>query len=85
MQPARSCIACRKRDERSNLLHLVVEADRVIPDPKQKMQGRGAWLHLQCFEVARQRGSFGRAFPGKSDLSLEVLKQYLVSNTGVNE
>lgn len=39
--------------------------------------GRGAWLHPKCFEVAKNRRSFTRAFKSDGDLSLHELEEYL--------
>ena len=63
--PTRSCIACRKRESWEDLLHLVLIENRVTPDPDHKLPGRGAWLHrnsFDCFEMAKVRRSFLRAF-----------------------
>jgi hypothetical protein len=47
------------------------------------MGGRGAWLHPRrhCFDVARQRRSFGRAFKTSEELSTERLELYLDHGT----
>jgi predicted RNA-binding protein YlxR (DUF448 family) len=43
----------------------------VVPDPRHRIPGRGAWLHrdLGCVELAERRQAFGRAFrvPGPVD------------------
>lgn len=43
----------------------------VVPDPRGRIPGRGAWLHLssECFELAQRRRAFGRALrvPGPVD------------------
>jgi predicted RNA-binding protein YlxR (DUF448 family) len=36
---------------------------QVTPDPDHKLSGRGAWLHPKCFEMAKNRRAFTRAFP----------------------
>jgi predicted RNA-binding protein YlxR (DUF448 family) len=75
--PIRSCIACRNRENWTELLHLVEIDGQVIPDPDRKLDGRGAWLHRRCFDVAVQRRSFSRAFKSEKDLSTEKLEQFL--------
>jgi predicted RNA-binding protein YlxR (DUF448 family) len=53
--------------------------DQVTPDPKHVLHGRGAWLHLKCFELAKQRRAFARAFPAQSkanELQLDELERY---------
>ena len=84
--PTRSCIACRKRESWKELLHLVVIDGQVLPDPDHKLPGRGAWLHLGCFEMAKNRRAFVRAFPKASkalnnqELGLDVLASYVLNS-----
>ena len=66
-----------KGSNSSTLLHLVVRDNQVTPDPLHNLLGRGAWIHPQCFELAKQRGSFSRAFRSKIGLNTEALKKYL--------
>ncbi len=77
MVPTRSCIACRSRESSKELLHLVMIAGQVIPDPNRELGGRGAWLHPKCFELANQRRSFQRAFKSGEELSTEDLAKFL--------
>ena len=77
MVPIRSCIACRSRENWHELLHLVLVAGQVTPDPLHKLDGRGAWLHPSCFELAKTRRSFQRAFKSSEDLHLSELESYL--------
>ena len=73
----RSCVACRGRESSKELLHLVLIEDRVTPDPKRVLPGRGAWLHPNCFELAVQRRSFARAFKSGGELFTEELALFL--------
>ena len=73
----RSCVACRGRESSKELLHLVLIEGRVTPDPKRVLPGRGAWLHPNCFELAVQRRSFGRAFKSSREILTEDLESYL--------
>ena len=85
--PTRSCIACRGRgnrqadrhDGQGDLLRIVKSGDEVLPDPNAIAPGRGAWLHLGCFERARMQGSFTRAFKSEERLSCLTLEKYLQS------
>lgn len=77
MVPMRSCIACRSRESPKELLHLVVIDGQVTPDPNHLLHGRGAWLHPRCFEVAKARRSFDRAFKSGRDLLTGELEIYL--------
>ena len=78
--PIRSCIACRKATNWRELLRVVAVADQVIPDPDRRKGGRGAWLHRECLEIAKQRRSFQRAFRTDVNLSLDQLENYLNSS-----
>ena len=60
--PVRSCIGCRKRENPSALIRVVLVDGKVIPDLKGGAAGRGAWLHKKCVEVAISRGAFVFAF-----------------------
>ena len=76
--PIRSCIACRKREDWTDLLRVVKVAGEVLPDPLHLLPGRGAWLHRKCFETAKQRGSFSRAFRSDEPLSTEKLAVFII-------
>ena len=60
--PVRSCISCRKRENPSALIRVVLVDGKVIPDLKGGAAGRGAWLHKKCAEVAIARNAFVFAF-----------------------
>ncbi|MSV87416.1 MAG: DUF448 domain-containing protein [Actinobacteria bacterium] len=77
MIPIRSCIACRKRENKTDLLRVVREGDRVVADSNNRKVGRGAWLHRRCFDTAVQRKSFERALKSESPLNLDSLKDFL--------
>ena len=61
--PVRTCIGCRRSDERARLLRYVAVDGRLRPDPGKTLPGRGAWLHDEesCWESARRRKAFPRA------------------------
>jgi predicted RNA-binding protein YlxR (DUF448 family) len=68
-QPQRTCIGCRKKGARSELLRLVAESTgstTVLVDERRRMAGRGAWLHPSeaCLALAVKRRAFGRALNG---------------------
>ncbi|MBD5831487.1 YlxR family protein [Janibacter melonis] len=75
--PLRTCIGCRGTDSRSILLRVVAETHPdgltvLVPDPRRRAPGRGAWLHpdLRCFDLAVRRRAFARALrcsPGGID------------------
>ena len=71
--PQRTCVGCRVRTAKSDLLRLVVIEGSIVPDPHGRLPGRGASLHpdLACLELAERRRAFPRAFrlPGPLDVS----------------
>ncbi|MET7334069.1 YlxR family protein [Nonomuraea sp. NPDC005650] len=71
--PQRTCVGCRGRTAKSELLRLVRVEDHVVPDLQGRLPGRGASLHptLSCLELAERRRAFPRAFrvPGPLDVS----------------
>jgi uncharacterized protein len=85
MVPMRSCIACRSRESSKELLHLVVAQGQVIPDPGHMLNGRGAWLHPNCFELAKLRRSFNRAFKSGDDLHTQELEDFLNTSSMNNQ
>lgn len=77
--PIRSCIACRKRENFSELLRVVRIGNQVRPDEDHRKFGRGAWLHRSCFDVAKERRSFQRAFRTDENLSTDPVEEYLTN------
>ncbi|WP_168626736.1 MULTISPECIES: YlxR family protein [unclassified Cryobacterium] len=70
MEPVRTCLGCRQRDDRSALLRVVARDGQVVADVAASMQGRGAWVHptRDCIETAIRRRAFGRALRVTGDL-----------------
>ena len=81
MIPIRSCIACRARGQWTTLLHVVLIDGAAVADPDHRLPGRGAWIHLGCFEMAKSRRSFERAFRVKTEVQLEKFEEYIRSRT----
>jgi predicted RNA-binding protein YlxR (DUF448 family) len=75
--PIRSCIACRKRENKTDLLRVVKEGTQVVADPEGRKVGRGGWLHRECLELAITRNSFERALKSDENLDLSELSKYL--------
>lgn len=71
--PVRTCIGCRQRSGKADLLRVVGSGLRVEADPAAVRPGRGAYLHrkLECFELAERRRAFSRALriAGSVDLA----------------
>ena len=70
--PVRTCVGCRERAAKAELLRLAVdlatrsgdEPVRVVPDPAGRRPGRGAHVHPrpECLDLAVRRRAFARAF-----------------------
>lgn len=61
--PFRTCIGCRQRAAKSDLVRLVWDtaAGMVVVDRRQVLPGRGCYLHPGCGETALRRRAPGRA------------------------
>ncbi|MEU5840402.1 YlxR family protein [Rhodococcus sp. NPDC047139] len=64
----RTCVGCRQRTLAAELLRVVARESEssgfaVVPDPRRRLSGRGAWLHPtpECLGLAVRRRAFGRA------------------------
>lgn len=81
--PVRTCIGCRGKVTKRELLRIVAGDGTVVPDPGGSAAGRGAHLHptVACFELAVRKRVFSRAlrYAGGSGgaLDLTQLEQYL--------
>lgn len=63
MPPTRTCLGCRQRAEKGELVRIVARDKRLVSDPAQRLPGRGAYLHpgADCLAKAVKRRAFGRA------------------------
>ncbi|MGG8407616.1 YlxR family protein [Streptomyces sp. 12297] len=61
--PERTCVGCRKRAAKSDLLRIVAIEGECAPDPRGTLPGRGAYVHpaLVCLDLAVRRRAFPRA------------------------
>lgn len=87
--PVRTCIGCRKRSTKRELLRVTLGEDTsglpaAVPDPRGTAPGRGAHLHptTACLELAERRRAFPRAlrYEGGKALSLEPLRAHLTES-----
>ncbi|MCT9934042.1 YlxR family protein [Planotetraspora sp. A-T 1434] len=77
--PLRTCVGCRVRTVKSELLRLVVIEGVIVPDLRGRLPGRGASLHpsLRCLELAERRRAFPRAFRAEGALDVACLRAHL--------
>ncbi|HEU0086371.1 MAG TPA: YlxR family protein [Pseudonocardiaceae bacterium] len=56
-------MGCRTRMAASGLLRVVAVDGALVPDPRRRHPGRGAWLHPDtgCLRLAERRRAFSRA------------------------
>lgn len=75
--PERTCVGCRKRAAKRNLLRIVKIGDACVPDPRGTLPGRGAYVHpvLVCLDLAVRRRAFARAFRVRGQLDAQALRQ----------
>ncbi len=84
--PVRTCVGCRARAAKSELLRVVSGRDThgqaaVVPDPDATAPGRGAHLHptSACYDLAVRRRAFARALRSDERLATEPVGDYLAS------
>ncbi|MBO4273821.1 MULTISPECIES: YlxR family protein [Microbispora] len=77
--PLRTCVGCRVRTVKSELLRLVVVEDVIVPDVRGRLPGRGASMHPspRCLELAERRRAFPRAFRAQGPLDTSLLRDHL--------
>ena len=73
----RSCIACRKLENWTDLIRTVLVNNVIKVDQFHKLPGRGAWLHTSCYEIAIERKAFYRAFNFEGQLNTQEVSDYL--------
>ena len=86
--PVRTCIGCRKRAAKRELLRVIAGSDEstgrpvVWPDPEGTAPGRGAHLHPTpgCYDLAVRRKAFSRALRVQGGLSSAPVGDYLDSH-----
>lgn len=92
-EPLRTCVGCRNRGAKSDLLRIVVERSpggaihRLIPDLRGGMPGRGAHLHLdpECLALAERRRVFARALRVEGPLDLEPIREQVTKGQSLRE
>nr|WP_153034545.1 YlxR family protein [Amycolatopsis sp. YIM 10] len=82
--PVRTCVGCRERASRGELLRVVAVEGRLIADERRRMPGRGAWVHpvADCLAKAERRRAFPRALRVPGPLDAAQLRQFTSGVTG---
>jgi len=84
--PVRTCVGCRARTGKSDLLRVVAVADgteaqrvrSLVLDRRDRLPGRGAYLHpdLRCLDLAERRRAFPRALRLTGPLDTSALRRW---------
>ncbi|MGW1677917.1 YlxR family protein [Saccharopolyspora sp. NPDC002376] len=81
--PVRTCVGCRTRTSPVELLRVVAAVDGdsspvVVPDPRRRRPGRGAWLHPDpaCLRLAERRRAFPRALRVRGSLDTSAVHEH---------
>ncbi|MCK8680390.1 MULTISPECIES: YlxR family protein [Streptomyces] len=78
-RPERTCIGCRERAAKSDLLRIVLIEGGCAPDPRGTLPGRGAYVHPVpvCLDLAVRRRAFPRAFRAQGPLDTAELREFV--------
>ena len=82
-QPVRTCVGCRERAAKQDLLRVVARGDGssqvLVPDPDGRSPGRGAYLHRStaCLDSALRRRAFPRALRVPGPLDAAGVRQHV--------
>ncbi|MFJ3234755.1 YlxR family protein [Streptomyces sp. NPDC086787] len=81
--PERTCLGCRERSAKTELLRIVAIKGACAPDPRGTLPGRGAYVHpaLVCLDQAERRRAFPRALRAPGALDTKALRQYVEQTT----
>ncbi|MER7666190.1 MULTISPECIES: YlxR family protein [unclassified Streptomyces] len=77
--PERTCVGCRERAAKSDLLRIVVVGGECVPDDRGTLPGRGAYVHPAsvCLDLAVRRRAFPRAFRVQGPLDTAGVRRYV--------
>ncbi|MEV4927669.1 YlxR family protein [Streptomyces roseoverticillatus] len=75
--PERTCVGCRERAAKGDLLRIVMIEGACVPDLRGRLPGRGASVHptLVCLDLAVRRRAFPRAFKSPGPLDTAELRR----------
>ncbi|MFG2297202.1 YlxR family protein [Streptomyces sp. NPDC048603] len=74
--PERTCVGCRERAAKHDLLRIVAVGDECVPDHRGTLPGRGAYVHpaVVCLDQAVRRRAFPRALRVQGTLETSALR-----------
>ncbi|MGW3684168.1 YlxR family protein [Streptomyces prasinus] len=80
----RTCVGCRERAVKNELLRIVTIEDACVPDPRGTLPGRGAYVHPApvCLDQAVRRRAFPRALRVPGPLDVKALRHYVEQAQG---
>ncbi|GAA2286095.1 DNA-binding protein [Streptomyces ruber] len=78
-RPERTCVGCRERAAKADLLRIVAVEEHCVPDPRGTLPGRGAYVHPApvCLDQAVRRRAFPRALRVPGPLDTKALRSYV--------
>jgi predicted RNA-binding protein YlxR (DUF448 family) len=78
MIPVRTCVGCRQRANRPELIRVVAQNNQLVIDHSKSLSGRGAWIHpsSDCLEQALVRKAFFRALRLNQQLDSAGLENF---------
>ncbi|MFE5483280.1 YlxR family protein [Streptomyces sp. NPDC056527] len=81
--PERTCVGCRERAAKSDLLRIVEVEGACVPDHRGTLPGRGAYLHPAsvCLDLAVRRRAFPRAFRVQGPLETADIRYHVERQT----
>jgi predicted RNA-binding protein YlxR (DUF448 family) len=73
------CVGCRTKGAATGLLRVVAVDGTLVPDPRRRLPGRGAWLHPdpECLRAAERRRAFPRALRTQGTLDTATVHTHL--------
>ena len=81
--PQRTCVGCRAKAAKTDLLRVVEIEGHLVPDPAGRLPGRGASVHLdpRCVDLAEKRRAFPRALRLDGPLDVTPVREQVAALT----
>ncbi|MEW2167274.1 YlxR family protein [Streptomyces sp. NPDC007084] len=81
--PERTCVGCRERAAKRDLLRIVAVEGECVPDHRGTLPGRGAYVHpaLVCLDLAVRRRAIPRALRVPGPLDTAALRHHVEQAT----